>query len=512
MRPLEAVLVLSDLSVFLLLVVRLPRRVRVLRHAVPVAGVAAGVQVLVEGQRWQLVPAYLLAGSLVLIWLVRTVRALVRADRTTGAAGATGARTWRRRVGGAAAVGVGAVVLIVSAAVPVAVPVFGFPAPGGPYGIGTVTYHWVDAGRPEILSADSADHRELMAQVWYPTRGVTSSRRAPYVQDASALSAAESRMIHLPAFALTHFSSVTTNAVPAAPMAHDEPDYPVLIYLTGFSGFRQVSTFQVEELVSHGYVVIGLDQPYAAASVVFPDGRQVAGLSKDQMDPLVEQSVNPVEVAPAVSGRRFSDGIIPYLAQDAVFTVDQVADLNRNDPNGIVTGRLDLQRIGTFGVSLGGFVGAEACRIDSRIRACLVMDAAMPAAVVKHGLKQPSMWITRDADTMRLERRRSGGWTEKDITEHQTTMRAVYSSLPGDGYFVQVPGMFHVNLTDLPSWSPLMSRLGLIGPIDPDRAHAIVNAYSLAFFDRHLKGIPSPLLNGPSRQYPDVILKTRRPH
>jgi hypothetical protein len=49
------------------------------------------------------------------------------------------------------------------------------------------------------------------------------------------------------------------------------------------------------------------------------------------------------------------------------------------------------------------------------------MDAPMSADVVESGLAQPSMWITRDARTMRQE-----GWSEDQIEQHQTTMRAVY--------------------------------------------------------------------------------------
>ncbi|KHD77785.1 hypothetical protein MB27_08185 [Actinoplanes utahensis] len=39
-------------------------------------------------------------------------------------------------------------------ALPGALPVFHFPAPTGHYGIGTVTYHWVDRSRPELFTAD----------------------------------------------------------------------------------------------------------------------------------------------------------------------------------------------------------------------------------------------------------------------------------------------------------------------------------------------------------------------
>jgi hypothetical protein len=71
--------------------------------------------------------------------------------------------------------------------------------------------------------------------------------------------------------------------------------------------------------------------------------------------------------------------------------------------------------------------------------------------------------------------------------------------------------MFHLNLTDYPLVSPLMPLTGITGPIGAQRAHRIINAYSLAFFDRHLKGRPATLLDGPAAQYPDVALETRRP-
>ena len=137
--------------------------------------------------------------------------------------------------------------------------------------------------------------------------------------------------------------------------------------------------------------------------------------------------------------------------------------------------------------------------------------SATPADVVQSGLPQPTMWITRDAETMRLERRRAGGWSEADIHEHQATMRAAFENLRGGGYFVQVPGMFHVNLTDIPYWSPLLSWLGVTGPIDGQRAHSIINAYSLAFFTRHLLGRPEALLDGLASQYLEVLFETRQP-
>lgn len=134
----------------------------------------------------------------------------------------------------------------------------------------------------------------------------------------------------------------------------------------------------------------------------------------------------------------------------------------------------------------------------------------MPVDVVKSGLQQPALWISRDAETMRLERRRSGGWSEADISAHQSSMQAVFANSQGARYFVQVPGMFHVNLKDVPYWSPLLSWLGVIGPINAQRAHDIINAYSLAFFNHHLLGRAEALIDGSANQYPEVIYDARR--
>jgi pimeloyl-ACP methyl ester carboxylesterase len=256
--------------------------------------------------------------------------------------------------------------------------------------------------------------------------------------------------------------------------------------------------------------VVGLDQPYAAAAVVFPDGRRVAGLTRDQMTPFIQQSLSPGEQAPLLNSHSLEHGILPYFAQDVSFTLDRLTALGEADPNDILTGRLDLQHIGAFGVSLGAMVAGDACRRDPRLRACLMLDGTMPAEVVAAGLRQPSLWITRDADTMRPERARPGGWTEADIAQTLTTMRAVFAkSRLGNGHYVQVPGMFHVNFTDAPYFTPLAPRLELAGPIDARRAFAIVNAYSLAFFDRYRAGHPAPLLDGPTAVYPEVLVETR---
>ena len=404
---------------------------------------------------------------------------------------------------------------LISLILPIFFRVFRLAEPSGPYQIGTVTYHWTDVERQEIFSTNPEDRRQLMAQVWYPVQDDSSAVRAPYVAEATEVSAGLARtlssngLIKLPSFAFDHFQDVPTHAIPSAAIAADKISFPVLIYLTGLDGFRQASMFQVEHLVSHGYVVVGLDQPYTAVSVTFPNGQVIDGLSKSQIQPLIDQSISPVDVAPRLNGRSLPNGIIPYLAEDVSFVLDQLELLNAT--KGSWNGRLDLQHTGVFGVSLGAMIAAEACHSDRRPGACLMMDAAMPASVVNTGLPQPGMWLTRPANDMRRERTRIGGWTEKDIEETLTTMQAVFDKAgPGSSYFVSIPGMFHLNFTDAPYYSPFTPLLGLTGPINGPRGFDIVNAYTLAFFNKSLRGELSPLLSESSQRYPiEFIFRTK---
>ena len=503
MRPFEILLLLANLLAFLLLAVPVPRARRWAWRLALAAPLAAVVQVIAEGWRWQLIPAYALAALVLLIWVKRRISPVPSCDDVPR----------RSRLATKWTIGLGGLGLVFSGLLPLVFPVFHFPPPGGPYGIGTVTYHWVDSARAEIFRPSPAARRELLVQVWYPARQNPAAPRTPYLPDAGAVMGALACLQHLPVILFTHFRFARTNAVADAPVDASAARYPVLVFLEGVTGFRQMNTYQVEELVSRGYIVAALDQPGIAAAVVFPGGRQAVGLPVAQLRSLIRASYVPEDHLRLGPGQALDNaGIVPYLAEDVRFVLDRLTALNQADPTGPLTGRMDLSKIGVFGVSLGGIVAAEACYRDARLRACLVLDAPMPTVVARAGLRQPTMWLTRAAETMRLERQRAGGWPENEILAQQTSMRAVYQRLRGAGYIVQVRGAFHSNFMDLPTWMPLASWVGLAGPIDGQRAHNIINAYSVAFFNQHLQGRRARLLAGTGTPYPEVHFEARRPN
>jgi hypothetical protein len=380
-----------------------------------------------------------------------------------------------------------------------------FPDPAGPFCIGTRVFVWTDATRPEPFTTDPNDRRRLVVQIWYPTRAAGPTER--YIEHGETM-AALARRFRCPAFLLRRVERAPTHAVRNAPAA--EGRFPVLLNPTGFSGFRNASLFWIEELTSHGYVVVGLDQPGTAAATVFPDGR-VIPVMEDVAEftrymPLALSSASSSRT-PDMNGVALPGGIVPFLAEDLRFVLNEVEALADEDP--VLAGRLDVERVGIFGVSLGGYTGPEACSLDPRFRACVAADAGQTARVARKGLRQPLMIMTRDPDVMRQERAKAGGWPEPEIAHTIDTQRALFERNHGDAYYVTLNGMYHVNWTDAPVWTPIVRWVGLAGPVDPYRGFADVNAYTLAFFDRHLKAQRAPLLEDPTRTRPGVRLEAR---
>src|SRR5215204_6804576 len=147
MRPLETLLLLANLLAFFVLALPRLRAVRWTRYSAPIALLMAGAQALLEGPRWQMVPAYALAGLFFVIWLLQNIAPAGEPARQ--------GRTNRLAVG--LAVGLGVLGLTISIVLPIMLPVFRSPHPSGPYEIGTLTYHWKDADRPEVFTADPND-------------------------------------------------------------------------------------------------------------------------------------------------------------------------------------------------------------------------------------------------------------------------------------------------------------------------------------------------------------------
>ncbi len=80
MRPFEILLVVANFCTFVVFAVPRLRAIRWAGYVVLITLALVVVQILVEGSRWQMVPAYVLAGLFLVVWVVQQVAASSRSS------------------------------------------------------------------------------------------------------------------------------------------------------------------------------------------------------------------------------------------------------------------------------------------------------------------------------------------------------------------------------------------------------------------------------------------------
>ena len=381
------------------------------------------------------------------------------------------------------------------------------PKPSGDYSVGTVSYYFVDSNREEIYTDDPNDHRELMVRVWYPSEKVSGGNIAPYLSKALikaiALSWDTSTL-----YSSDSFVTIPTHSIIKAPIAQTKSNYPVLLFSHGFGILPEFNTINVEELASQGYVVVSINHTYDSAASIFPNGRVITQSpvfntdDKSKFMELLKQSVG-------------------VRAKDTSFILDKLKVINAGkDPLQILTGKLDLDRVGMLGHSLGGATTAQTLLQDKRFKAGVHLDGGLFINGVNKSLSQPFMF-------MNSELLGTGNTSNPDFQEAVKFQKTFFQHLQNDGYKVTINGTGHFYFNDLPFMLPELKNAKLplpftqfenwvaaynSNPINPDRAIKIINDYTVAFFNKYLNREKSPLLKikTSSLTYPEVIFEFRK--
>ncbi len=465
MRPLEIALCVANapLLVWCLWGRALPAWARV---GPAVVFLLLVLQIALEGARWPLGPAYLVTFYLLFFACVWPRVPILGPSRWTAVCG----------IGLLAAAAVMGSVL----------PVFQLPEPTGAFPIGTVTLHLVDSARKETQGGRPGDHRELMIQIWYPAD--RSGPGQPY------RSRAETSLVK------EHLALARTHAAAGVPLAGARPRYPVVILTPSWTGRRSQNTVQAEELASHGFVVVGIDHPYATEWTVFPDGRTVPTKLGEFLDCSTDETF--------AAGERVAAEQLRIRTADVRFVLDELERIDRSDPDGRFTGRIDASRVGVFGHSFGGAVAAEACRDDSRVKAGANLDGLIFGEAMTKGIGKPYLVLADDTHMpTAAELDAATGAARRQLAFDAEDLRCIRRDLSeGGGFLGSIRGTRHMNFCDSPLYSPV-KQLTHAGPIRPERAMEIINAYLVSFFQATLNDADEPLLDAPSSPYPEVEIE-----
>ncbi|MEV4095292.1 alpha/beta hydrolase family protein [Streptosporangium saharense] len=340
----------------------------------------------------------------------------------------------------------------------ITVPVL--PRPTGPHPVGATDLHLVDSSRADPWAPQR--RRELMVTLRYPARSQSGVRTRYMTPAESALMLAAQGVEGVPPDLL---SRIRTHARAGARPLRSR--LPLVVLSPGFGLPRSSLTTLSEELASRGYAVATVGHPYEATATTLPDGTTVPCKACEIED---------------------SPSLVPAIrSADVSFLIGRLTGAHPAwGPRGLV----DASKIGMAGHSIGGNSAAKAMADDPRIDAGLVMDGAFIVPLPPTGLARPFMLFGTEGSFL------PGG------PDEETSWRDNWPRLTGWKRWATVAGAEHESFTDYPV---LSEQLGLPpGALPAARAIPITRSYVRAFFDLHLRHIPTPLLNRPSPAYPEV--------
>lgn len=223
--------------------------------------------------------------------------------------------------------------------------------------------------------------------------------------------------------------------------------YPVMLFSHGYTGCNTQSTFLMRALAQAGYLVLA------------PNHRDATcGSARDSWYPGKMIDERPQE--PFRDAQQWSDATYRDRRDDIESVLNGV--LQEKTFQGVA---INSGRVGIAGHSLGGYTalglaGAWPSWKDARIKAVLALSPHCSPFLLKGDLGHMGIPVMYQGGTIDLGEtpvvRRKGG---------------VYDQSSAPKYYVELDGAGHFAWTDLNK-----------------RYEEVIDAYSIAFFDRYLKG------------------------
>jgi predicted dienelactone hydrolase len=404
--------------------------------------------------------------------------------------------------------------------------VFTLPEPTGPYAIGTFNYSLTDKSRVERFAPNQ--QREVFVQVWYPAE----KKRVNDYPLRTLWQEMYSGEFDLFSFFSGYLKHINTHSHIEAPIALSEK-FPLLLFNHGLNLVAEQNTVLIEYLVSHGYVVLSIAHPYESAKVNLANAGTVlatsqlpetAGLTQTlksqgeevfnelvdvngalltirltNLNELLEpfssdmgESIKRNILANALS-ERWAQNFKPQLNQqslhallsylsyqndsidtwvkDIQLVTDNIPQIDAPIDNFLTS--INQEKLGVFGMSRGGAAAGEFCKIDHR---CVVggnMDGLQYGANWRSPMKVPFLMLYS--------------------FDNSAMNDFAYPSLDQNFHDYTLKNSVHADFTDLALIMPLIHYMDTGKQIDGEHTNQIINTLQLRFFDDYLKGKRQPV-------------------
>jgi len=303
----------------------------------------------------------------------------------------------------------------------------------GEFPVATATFSYTDPGRVETYS-DSGENRRLNVELWYPQ--------------------------------------------------HAGGTYPLIVFSHGSTGIKTSNMTLFRELASHGYVVASIDHTYQALFTTFPDGHTIW----IDMGFLQELRVQDAKTDRLESYAYYQQWM-KLRMDDINFVIDTILAESKKKNADPVYQRIDPEKIGVMGHSLGGSAALGIGRQREDVSAVVALEAPFLYDIVGVANNE-FIWNDKPYPIPVLNIYSDSAWSHLGEWKEYAENNALLSDTGATAFNVYIAGVGHLDLTDLALESPFLTNM-LMGHKSTTSAEyclKTINKVVLQFFDSYLKG------------------------
>ena len=299
-----------------------------------------------------------------------------------------------------------------------------------------------------------------MLKVWYPCVADAEG-------DAEMLWADVIHDKNTPSLMRLFIKCITTKSTTIANADFDiTATAPLVVYNHGMISFASENTSLMEELASHGYIVLAIQ--HAEQLQELQGLSKLQSKEKKQKDARIARKLkksHPAERAELASeyyaASTNTNQITIERSLDTSFVLDHVAEIFESIPN-IDVSRVNTSTVHLLGFSIGGAVATETAARDSRTASVVNMDGGMHGTVDRGSANVPYLMMYSSVNQAMNE-----------------------LLLPKNASRIVSPQSAHLNFHDLAMLLPLLRYIGVLG-----KTHALEfiqnrNATVREFVSRH---------------------------
>jgi dienelactone hydrolase len=271
-----------------------------------------------------------------------------------------------------------------------------FLRPSGPYHVGSIMHELVDADRPSNLKNDTAGRR-LLIKAWYPADPTTATGMELLWEQLR-----EDPQTPLPVRLVLGCVRKRTSTYRKAHFNADVPASSVVVYNHGLISFASENTSLMEELASHGQIVISIQHAEQLLELRALSGAQSAEkkkvdaslMQKLRSAPQSERAKLGLEYCRASTN---TNRIVVERSIDTSFVLDRIEDVLAQIP-GLRAQSIEKSAGHLVGFSVGGAVSWETAKRDSRARSVINLDGGMHGTLDATELRVPYLMMYSSAN------------------------------------------------------------------------------------------------------------------